>query len=101
MADVYAAAFDLWHAGKRKAAFDMFGRILAFLSLGGTPEYVMVARGIFKETTRSRAAQGAAGGGGGARGGAGGGGRGGLSVEDGKKAVRDGLSTYLKPYLRA
>jgi dihydrodipicolinate synthase/N-acetylneuraminate lyase len=103
LADVYAAAFDLWHAGKRKAAFDMFGRILAFSSLGGSPEYVMVARGIFKETTRSRAAQGGAGGAGGARGGAaaGGGGRGGLGVEEGKKAIRDGLSTYLKPYLRA
>ena len=93
LADVYAAAFDLWHAGKRKAAYDMFGRILAFSSLGGSQEYIMVARGIFKETTRSRGAQGGSGGGGGARSG--------LGVEEGKKAIRDGLSTYMKPYLRA
>ena len=36
LADVYAAAFDLWHAGKHREAFDMFGRILAFNSLGST-----------------------------------------------------------------
>ena len=49
LADVYAAAFDLWHAGKRQEAFDMFGRILAFDSLGSTDrDGVMIARGVFK-----------------------------------------------------
>ena len=29
LADVYAAAYDLFHAGKKREAFDMFGRVLA------------------------------------------------------------------------
>ncbi len=36
LADLYAAAFDLWHAGQHQEAFDMFGRICAFDSLGTT-----------------------------------------------------------------
>jgi 2-keto-3-deoxy-L-arabinonate dehydratase len=92
LADIYAAVYDLWHAGKRNQAFDMFGRILAFSSLGGPQNYVLVARGVFKETTRYRGAPGM-----------GGGSRGGplRSEEEGKKLIRDALNTYLKPYLRA
>jgi len=62
LADVYAAAFDLWHAGKRREAFDMFGRILAYNSLGSAGrESVLIARGVFKPTVRSRNAPPAAG----------------------------------------
>ena len=93
MSDVYAAAFDLWHAGKRREAFDMFGRILAFNSITGASGYVMVARGIFKETTKSRPTPGI--------GATPGGGRGGRPLEEaGKQAIRDALNSYLKPYLR-
>ena len=103
LADVYAAAFDLWHAGKRQEAFDMFGRILAFNSLGTSGrDSVLIARGVFKPTVKSRNAPPAAGvdvtpppgvGGGG------GGPRGGPHLDD--QGVRDALNHYLKPYLRA
>jgi dihydrodipicolinate synthase/N-acetylneuraminate lyase len=103
LADVYAAAFDLWHAGKRQEAFDMFGRILAFNSLGTSGrDSVLIARGVFKPTVKSRNAPPAAGveftpapG----AGGGGGGPRGGPHLDD--KGVRDALNNYLKPYLRA
>jgi dihydrodipicolinate synthase/N-acetylneuraminate lyase len=112
LADVYAAAFDLWHAGRRQEAFDMFGRILAFNSLGTSGrDSVLIARGVFKPTVKSRNAPpaggvdvapepGAGGGRGGRRGGGGGGGgRGGPLLDD--QGVRDALNNYLKPYLRA
>jgi len=98
LADLYASAFDLWHAGKQREAFDMFGRIQAFNSITGASNYVMVARGIFKETTKSRPTPGM---GGGAGGGGGRGGRGGGRLDEaGKKVIREALDTYLKPYLR-
>jgi dihydrodipicolinate synthase/N-acetylneuraminate lyase len=111
LADVYASAFDLWHAGKHQEAFDMFGRILAFNSMGNTGRNsVLIARGIFKHPVRSRNAPSTPGveyapepgaGGGRRGGGAGGGGgaRGGPQLDD--QAVRNALNNYLKPYLRA
>src|SRR5262249_10769007 len=92
LADLYAQTFDLWHAGKRREAFDMFGRIQAFNTIPNAGGYVLVARGVFKETTRSRPTPGmGAGGGRGAR----------PLDEAGKKVIREALETYLKPYLRA
>jgi dihydrodipicolinate synthase/N-acetylneuraminate lyase len=99
LADVYAAAFDLWHAGKRREAFDMFGRILAFNSLGTTGrDSVLIARGVFKPSVRSRNAPPAAGVDVTPGPVAGGGARGGPHLDD--QGVRDGLNNYLKPYLR-
>jgi dihydrodipicolinate synthase/N-acetylneuraminate lyase len=101
LADFYAAAFDLWHAGKKAEAFDMFGRIQAFNSITGASGYLMVMRGMFKETTRTRGGGGAAVGGG--RGGAGAGGRGaggGPLTEADKQAVREAWDQFMKPYLR-
>jgi dihydrodipicolinate synthase/N-acetylneuraminate lyase len=101
LSDFYAAAFDLWHAGKRAEAFDMFGRIQAFNSITGAGGYLMVMRGMFKESTKTRA--GSMGGGGAAPSG---GGRGaarestGPLDEAGKKAVRDAWDQFMKPYLR-
>jgi dihydrodipicolinate synthase/N-acetylneuraminate lyase len=90
LADVYQEAFDLYAAGKQREAFDMFGRILAFTSISHANQYLMVARGIFKENTQSRPTPGM-----------------GDSAkkqppltEAEKKAVREALTTYLKPYLR-
>src|SRR6185503_6004079 len=55
LSDFYAAAFDLWHAGKHREAFDMFGRMQAFNSIpGASTNYLLVLRGIFKESTRQR-----------------------------------------------
>jgi 4-hydroxy-tetrahydrodipicolinate synthase len=99
LADVYAAAFDLWHVGKRREAFDMFGRILAYNSLGSAGrESVLIARGVFKPTVRSRNAPPAAGvdvapGPGAGRPPAG------PHLDD--KGVLAGLNNYLQPYLRA
>ena len=96
LADVYAQAFDLWHAGKKREAFDMFGRILAFESIPNAGSYELIARGVFKENTITRAMSMPGGGSGG-----GGGGRRPAPLDEaGKKEIRDALSTYLKPYLR-
>ena len=114
LADVYAAAFDLWHAGIHAKAFDMFGRILAFNTIvGGGGNNILIARGVFKPTTKSRNAPAAAGvdepagtgggggrgGRGGGRGGGGGGGRGARQLD--AKEIRAALDAYLKPYLKS
>jgi len=108
LADIYAQAFDLWHAGKKRESFDMFGRVLAFESIPNAGTYVLIARGVFKEGTITRPMS-RSGGGGGGRGGAGRGpggggpdgpGRGLPLDEAGKKDIREALNTYLKPYLR-
>ena len=108
LADIYEQAFDLFHAGKKEDAFAMFGRIQALGTMNlnmGNP--AMVARGMFKLTTRSRATPGMGGGGGGGagkggRGGMGGGGGGGTprSAAEEVAAVRKALDTYLRPYLK-
>ncbi|MGA1996249.1 MAG: dihydrodipicolinate synthase family protein [Bryobacteraceae bacterium] len=102
LSDFYAAAFDLWHAGKRREAFDMFGRIQAFNSITGSAGYLMVVRGVFKEETKTRAMS--MGGGGAAAGGRGGGRSGqgatGPLDEATKQAVRDAWEQFMKPYLR-
>ena len=104
LSDFYAAAFDLWHAGKRREAFDMFGRIQAFNSITGAAGYLMVVRGVFKENTKTRNNPGMGGGaaaGGGAGGGGGRGGRGPLPLDEAaKQAVRDGWDQFMKPHLR-
>jgi dihydrodipicolinate synthase/N-acetylneuraminate lyase len=99
LSDFYAATFDLWHAGKQREAFDMFGRIQAFNSITGAAGYSMVLRGMFKENTKTR---GMSGGGGAAAGGGGGSARAVAAPLDeaGKQAVRDAWDQFMKPYLR-
>jgi dihydrodipicolinate synthase/N-acetylneuraminate lyase len=102
LSDFYAAAFDLWHSGKRREAFDMFGRLQAFNTITGAAGYLMVVRGVFKENTRTRG--GSMAGGGTAAGGPGGGrgGRGGEAPLDeaARQAVRDAWDQFMKPHLR-
>ncbi len=94
MSDVYEQAFDLWHAGKKREGFDMFGRVLAFESIPHAESYVLIARGVFKEDTITRpmslpGSSGAADG------------RGHPPLDEaGKREIRNALDTYLKPYLR-
>jgi hypothetical protein len=90
LADFYAAAFDLWHSGKKREAFDMFGRIQAFSSINGSATYLMVVRGMFKEDTKIRA-----------NAGAGGGAATPALDEAGKQVLRDGWDQFMKPHLRA
>ena len=89
LSDLYQSTFDLWQSGKQKEAFNMFGRILAFESIQGAAEYILVARGVFKETTTHRPTPGM-----GDR-------EVGQLDEAQKQAIRESLDLYLKPYLRA
>jgi 4-hydroxy-tetrahydrodipicolinate synthase len=102
MSDIYAQAFDLWHAGKKREGFDMFGRLLAFTSIPNSDGYALIARGVFKEGTISRASSsgGGAAAGGGRAGGGGGRAAGTPLDEANKREIRDALNTYLKPYLK-
>jgi len=90
MADVFQEAWELYEAGKVRESFDMFSRIQGFSTVTNADRYVMVARGIFKEDTKSRPTPGM--------------GSGGASqapmTEADKKDVRDALNAYLKLYLR-
>jgi dihydrodipicolinate synthase/N-acetylneuraminate lyase len=99
MSDIYAQAFDLWHAGKKQQAFDMFGRVLAFDSIPNADGYALIARGVFKESTITRRMSSSGGGGGGRAGG--GGARAVAPLDEaGKREIREALATYLKPYLK-
>jgi len=88
LADVFAAAYDLWHGGRRREGCDMFGRILAFSSLGTIDQNrLLISRGVFKPDVRFRPAPAVSGGA-----------RGGPPIGD--EEVRRALDAYLKPYLR-
>jgi dihydrodipicolinate synthase/N-acetylneuraminate lyase len=90
LADLYQSTFDLWHAGKQKEAFDMFGRIQAFNSIPNAGNYVLEARGIFKANTASRRMPGM------------GNGRETAPLDAAQKQfIHEALDSYLKPYLRA
>jgi len=95
LADVYATAFDLWHEGHKREAFDMFGRIQAFASITPISSMdIMIARGVFKPGTKPRLAPAPASEG---RGGARARASRQLSIEE----IRQELDAYLKPYLKA
>jgi len=92
LADVFAAAFDHWHGGRKREAFDMFGRIQAFNTITPVSSLnILIARGVFKPETKTRPAPPVPGAEAGnrARGKP-------LSIEE----IRRELDTYLKPYLR-
>ena len=58
VADIYAAAYDLWHQGEKRAAFDMFGRIQALSSMMPTNTLdILKARGVLKPDTKTRSVQ--------------------------------------------
>jgi dihydrodipicolinate synthase/N-acetylneuraminate lyase len=90
LSDIFQQTWELYEAKKIRESFDMFGRIQAFATVLNADRYVMVARGIFKEDTKSRPTPGM---------GASSGPQAPLTEAD-KKVVRDALNTYLKPYLR-
>lgn len=49
LADVLQRCFELYQSGRKGAAYDTFGRFLAFDSLPRSNEYVLMARGVFPE----------------------------------------------------
>jgi dihydrodipicolinate synthase/N-acetylneuraminate lyase len=87
LADVLQQSFDLFQAGDRKASYDVFGQFLAFDSIPGANDYVLVARGVFKEDAVMRKLPGS---------------RPDTPplTNDQKQAIREAL-TILKPYLIA
>jgi 4-hydroxy-tetrahydrodipicolinate synthase len=93
LADVLQSCFNSYRVGKKREAYDIFGRFLAFNSLPHANEYVMKARGVFADDAIMRANPGAAPGGARRRSGA---------ITDANKAeIRTALDTYLKPFLVA
>jgi hypothetical protein len=90
LADLYASAYDSFHAGKVRDAFDQFGRIEAASSMFAQSDIdVMIARNVFRPGTTTRHAPPAPGAD--TR-------RGSMPSPD---EIRRDLDTYLKPYLRA
>ena len=90
LADLYASAYDSYHAGKVRDAFDQFGRIEAASSMFAQSDVdVLIARRVFRPGTTTRIAPPAPG------------------ADSSRRKVtnpdeiRRGLDTYLKPYLRA
>jgi dihydrodipicolinate synthase/N-acetylneuraminate lyase len=98
-ADLLQQVMELYWAGKKREAFDLYGRIQGFATISGATDYLMVARGVFKETNKFRRqpmepeAQESGGGGGGRRNAP--------LTDTQKEFIREAMSTYLKPYLRA
>jgi hypothetical protein len=89
LADLSQVVFDLWYAGKQKEAFDLFGRIQAFQTIPGAMQYILTARGVFKETTIIRDARRIFG-------------PSGMTPDEAqRKIIREELTQFLGPYLRA
>lgn len=95
LADVLQECFNAYTAGRKRDAYDIFGRFLAFNALPHANDYVMKARGVFAEDAVMRANPTTlpAGGSNRQRGG---------SITDAQKAeIRAALNTYLKLFLVA
>jgi dihydrodipicolinate synthase/N-acetylneuraminate lyase len=85
LADLYASAYDSYHAGKLRDAFDQFGRIEAASSMFPQSDVdVLIARRVFRPGTTTRVAPPAER-------------RKTMSPEE----ISRHLDIYLKPYLRA
>jgi len=88
-ADLYAAAWDLWHEGKEREAVDMFGKAAILINevlVYGTEslKYLLCLRGVFKTYgTREK------------------GKAGGHHLDDASKKVLAEILDLMKPYLRA
>jgi 2-keto-3-deoxy-L-arabinonate dehydratase len=88
-ADHLQTVFELWNAGKQKEAFDLFGKIQAFQTIIGATQYLLTARGVFKETTVVREAARVFGPDGVTPG------------EAQKKVILESMKEFLQPYSRA
>jgi 4-hydroxy-tetrahydrodipicolinate synthase len=92
LADVLQSCFNSYQAGRKREAYDIFGRFLAFNALPHANEYVMKARGVFAEDAVMRSAVVAIPGASRRRG----------PITEAQKAeIRTALDTYLKQYLVA
>ncbi|ODT89638.1 dihydrodipicolinate synthase family protein [Phenylobacterium sp. SCN 70-31] len=90
LSDLFATTYDLFHSGRRREAFDLFGRIQAASSIFGQSDInVLVARGVLKPEVTKRVAPDAPGSG--AR----------KPPVVNPDEIRRVLDVYLQPYLRA
>ena len=88
--DVYASAYDLYHSGKAREAFDQFGRIEAASSMFAQSDVnILIARGVFRAGTTTRVAPPAPGADTRRR-----------KPSDPEEIKRE-LDRYMKPYLKA
>jgi 4-hydroxy-tetrahydrodipicolinate synthase len=99
-ADILQQAMELYWAGDKPGAFSMFARVQTFAAIPGATEYMMVARGVFREDTKFRQQPmepeaPRSGGGGGDRPA-----RAPLTAAQ-KQAIVEAMNVYLKPYMRA
>jgi dihydrodipicolinate synthase/N-acetylneuraminate lyase len=53
-ADLFQRVFELWNAGRKQPAEELFARILALRSIPNVMPYLMVLRGIFPENVTDR-----------------------------------------------
>jgi 4-hydroxy-tetrahydrodipicolinate synthase len=100
-ADLLQQAMELYWAGRKQQAYDMFARVQAFATIPGATDYLMVARGVFKETTRQRRQPmepEAMPAGGAPRPAAAT--RAPQLTDSGKQFIREAMATYLKPFMR-
>ena len=92
-ADVYAAAWDLWHEGKKQRALEMFGNAAVLINeisvYADGMKYILHLRGVFKTYSSRQRPNEIAGGAGRI-----------LLDETGKEALREILD-LMKPHLRA
>jgi dihydrodipicolinate synthase/N-acetylneuraminate lyase len=92
LADLYASAYNSYHAGKVQDAFDTFGRIEAASSMFSQSDVnVLIARGVFHPGTTARTNPPPPGAPAPRRG----------SAESSPDAIKHELDLYLKRYLRA
>ena len=88
-ADIYTAAWDLWHEGKKQEAVDMFGKaaiLIQEVSVYGMEslKYILCLRGVFKTyRTREKGRQA------------------GARLDEPSKRVLAQMLDLMKPYLRA
>jgi dihydrodipicolinate synthase/N-acetylneuraminate lyase len=54
LCDFLQRTFELWHSGKQKEAFEMYGRYAAFMTIPNVDPYGMIARGFFPDDTKIR-----------------------------------------------
>lgn len=99
-ADLLQQVMELYWAGRKREAFDMYGRVQAFATIPGATEYMLIARGVFPEGTRNRPQpmepEARRTGGMGA-----GRGRAGPPTPAQKRFIRAAIEEYLRPYFRA
>ncbi len=88
-ADLLQTVFELWNAGKQNEAFEMFGRVQAFQTITGATQYLLTARGVFKETTIVRDASRVFG-------------PDGVTPDKAQqRVIREAMKQFLEPYSRA